>query len=191
MNKTYKIISILTICLLWIIHPQNAFSLEYFTNVKSTNSWIDFAGTITIDQKNTMPGDEIAAFVMNEPNEEILVGAAKIGTTSQKYFLIHIFEDDTLTQQKDGAIRNDILHFKYWQKKTNTVFPVLEEYMTHESINGLSSHTIPPIFKPGAMGVIYGQLNINLPAPDIKCDFNKDGKQNLSDVIQLFQYLVK
>ncbi|MBF0450712.1 MAG: hypothetical protein HQK75_08435 [Candidatus Magnetomorum sp.] len=190
LNKYIKLSKLIILLAfgLSLFQTSDAFSLEYFTNFVSTKSWIDYAGTITIDENNTKPGDEIAVFVSNGQNEEILVGAAKIGTTSQEYYIIHIFQDDTLTQQKDGAKRDDLLHFKYWQKITNTVCPILTTFMTHESKNGLSSHEIPPVFKPGPMGIIYGQLNINMPEfpPDYR-----NGKVNLINVIQLLQYLAK
>jgi len=160
-NKIDKYISIiLTVC---FFHINNAYSLEYFTNLEKTISWVDYAGTIKINNKNTAFGDEIAVFVFNQQNEEILVGASQIGTTSQDYYLIHVFEDDLLTVNKDGAYKNDLLMFKYWQKNTNSVFPVLINNMIHVPTNGISSHSIPPVFKSGSMGTIYGMLNINLP----------------------------
>ncbi|ETR66378.1 MAG: hypothetical protein OMM_12864 [Candidatus Magnetoglobus multicellularis str. Araruama] len=90
------------------------------------------------------------------------------------------------------ALKNgDELIFKFWHKKTDTVYSVLESHMRTETISGALTPTIPPVFKPGGKGTIYGHLNITIPEITNKHDLNHDGQVNLGDVIYIIKGLAE
>ena len=188
-SKNYLIVVLF--CILYSLVIPDANSFEHFTNVNPTNSWIDYAGKITVGGKLANSKDEIAIFIKDIHENEIIVGAASINPVNQEYYMVHVFENDSLESKKNGACNGDELIFKFWHKKTNTVYNVLQSDMTIEPINGAIIPSIPPVYKPGGMGTIYGQLNISIPYITYKCDLNKDGKVNSGDVIFLLKGLAE
>jgi len=177
-------------CLYFLIIPDSH-ALEHFTNLNPTGSWIDYGGKIRIGDRLADPGDEIAVYVLNNQGHEMIVGATDIKSKSQEYYMVHVFENDALETAQNGAKNGDELIFKFWHKKTDTVYPVSESYMRTDTISGAITPTIPPVFKREGMGTIYGHLNITIPEISNIYDLNHDGQVNLGDAIYIIKGLAK
>ena len=181
--------SIFVCCFIFFLTIPDTYALEHFIIENPPNSWIDYGGKIHIGNRLADPGDEVAVFIQDNEGNEMIVGAAEINPTFQEYYMVHVFENDSLENVKNGAKNGDELIFKFWHKKTNTVYPVLQSYMSIETISGALTPTIPPVFKPGGMGTIYSYLNITMPEITNKHDLNHDGQVNLGDVIYILKGL--
>jgi len=175
------------LCIIYFLVIPDSHALEHFTNLNPTNSWIDYGGKIKIGNRLADPGDEIAVFVLNSEGQEMIVGATDIKASTKEYYMVHVFENDALETAKNGAKNGDELIFKFWHKKTDTVYPILHSQMSIETISGTLTPAIPPVFKRGGMGTIYCYLNITIPEISNKYDLNHDGQVNIGDAI----YIIK
>jgi hypothetical protein len=191
-KKMFKVKQLIFIfCILSFLTVPDSYALEHFIIENTPNTWIDYGGKIKIGNRLADPGDEIAVYVQDNQGNEIIVGAAEIKPTFQEYYMVHVFENDSLENEKNGAINGDELIFKFWHKKTNKVYPVLQSYMSIENISGAITPSIPPVFKPGSKETIYGQLNITIPEIRNKNDLNYDGQVDLGDIIFILKGLTK
>ncbi|CAN2050451.1 hypothetical protein GMMP1_950001 [Candidatus Magnetomoraceae bacterium gMMP-1] len=80
------------------------------------------------DESNQLiaDGDEIAAFVDDGNGELLIVGYGIYGeNVSGDYGLIHIYEDDTTTPEKDGAIEDDTIILKTCNKSEGNEYTLI------------------------------------------------------------------
>ena len=170
---------------------STANALEFFIDFTPTNSWTDYVGKIHSFDTIPSPGDEIGVYILDTENKLLLVAGSVINASYPEHYILHIFEDDSLTPEKDGAKNGDILIFKYWQKSSGHVFNILESNMKYEPLTGFLSLTIPPVFKSSPMGTACGELVFFIPelSFNFRADFNSDYKLDLIDVLMLMKKL--
>ncbi|ETR66377.1 MAG: hypothetical protein OMM_05680 [Candidatus Magnetoglobus multicellularis str. Araruama] len=102
-KKNSKIKQSIFVFTFFFLFIPESYALEYFNNLNPTNSWIDYGGKIKIGSRLADPGDEVAVFVLNNEGQEVIVGATDIKSTYQEYYIIHVFENDSLEKVKNGA----------------------------------------------------------------------------------------
>jgi len=144
------------------ISPKAFAEISHFKEFTSTNTWVQYAGRLTIDNHDPENGlDEVGVFVNNGNGGEMLVGAAIVGTTMDNYYLVSVFGDDAQTVQKDGAVAGEELIFKVWNSQMNLEQTVGTDQMNIETASGLSLPDIPATFG-STHGEQYGYLNFQL-----------------------------
>ena len=132
---------------------------SHFPDINPTNSWVQFAGKLSINNHDPVNGtDEIAVFVDDGNGGELMVGKTIVGSTVNNYYVINIFENETQTSVKDGAILNDSLIFKVWSSQYNIEQSISENQFTIEAGAGLIQPNFPPVYQ--SKGLQYGYLNI-------------------------------
>ncbi len=155
----------------------------HYTGVKHTPVNCVYAGKAFIDGLDAVDGeDEIAVFVGDGAGGEIIVGNSVMGDTVPGHYFITIYGDDTTTTSiKDGALANDELIFKIWDKSSGSEYLVPSSSMIFEVYTGLKQPDIPPVWKNGES---FGLLNLSggISNP-VKGDVNSNGIVELSDAL--------
>ncbi|MBF0449505.1 MAG: hypothetical protein HQK75_02280 [Candidatus Magnetomorum sp.] len=132
----------------------------HFTGVVSTNSWVQFAGRLSINNLDPENGaDEVAVFVSDGNGGELMVGATTVGSTVNNYYLVSVYGDDTQTIQKDGALVGDDLIFKVWHSQSNTEQALAQDQINAEVASGLILPELPAVFT-SVHGEQYGYLHL-------------------------------
>jgi len=107
MNSNFYFHIILNISLFFLLNSNclNAEELFHFKNVKYTDKWCSYVGKVEIEGLIADKDDEIGVFVDNGNEDEILIGACKVGDFISKsgYYFINLYGDDSTTYEKDGA----------------------------------------------------------------------------------------
>jgi len=145
-----------------IFIPSGIFAeTTHFTGVSSTNNFIQFNGTLSINGQNPETGvDEVAVFVDDKNGGEIIVGAVTAGNTFDNYYLISVYADDEATPEKDGASVGDTLIFKVWDNQSNIELTLLENQISIVPTNSLETPVKPLVFQ-ASYGNQFGFLNLN------------------------------
>jgi len=132
----------------------------HFPDSTPTNNWIHFLGKLTMNNHDPVNGvDEVAVFVNDGNGGEILIGKAIVGSTTNNYYFVSVYGDDTQTQQKDGALPGDTLIFKVWSSQYNTEQTILENQLSIESAPGITLPELPPKYQSTHLAQ-YGYLNL-------------------------------
>jgi len=160
--KFFKIINnFFFIFLFTFLLNQSLFAQTiHFTNYLKNPTSCDIAGRVSIDDIQAVDNeDEIGVFVTNESGNEILIGAGIIGAEISGLYYVTAYGDDFTTIEKDGAIQDDILIFKIWDKSENIEYNVITNFMSYEAYNGVAQPEIP--FK-WTDGNTFALLNFNV-----------------------------
>jgi hypothetical protein len=91
---------------------------RHFPEVQSTDKYFDMLGTIYDCYSGTISdGDEVAAFVDDGNNGELIIGWSEYGSrVNGKYGFMQIYIDDVDTPEKDGAVSGDVISINVWDK---------------------------------------------------------------------------
>jgi len=155
------------VCFLYISLPVYAENM-YFTGFKTYMTFNQYIGTVTFENTSLENGhDELGVYVSDGNNGSILIGACVIGENHPGYYMVHIYADDSQTQAKDGAVLNDILTFKIWDKSENKLYVLSNtNSMSRENTPGLNYPEMPPIYPSGGMAQ-YGFLHLTARNVDL------------------------
>jgi len=135
------ILSVLFIFTISLVHA-------HFPDTSPTNTWVHFAGKLSINNHDPVNGtDEIAVFVDDGNGGELMVGKTTVGSTVDNYYLISIYGDDAQTPQKDGALLDDPFVFKVWSSQYNIEQTLLQNQFSIETAPGLILPNLPPSFQ--------------------------------------------
>jgi hypothetical protein len=142
------------------ILPLTDAAASHFSDITPTNSWIHFAGKLSINNNDPVNGsDEVAVFVNNDNDGELIVGKTTVGNTVDNFYLISIYGDDAQTPQKDGAKPGDELIFKIWSSQDKLERTISHNQMSIELANGLTQPNLPPAFQATHLEQ-YGYLHL-------------------------------
>ena len=137
-------LSVLTGCLL-IVSEIQASSPTHFTDVILTDNNCAYVGKVIINGVDAIDGnDELGVYVLNNFNENILIGSCVIGDQFPGFYFVNVYGDDSSTSEKDGAAANDELIFKIWDKSSNIEYIIESSNMEYQSEPTLSQADIPP-----------------------------------------------
>jgi len=154
---------------LTLFYMTRAFALEpqHFIGVKTTDSWCDFSGKVSLDNGPPENGaDEIGIFVLDNDNAEILAGACVIGEILNDFYFCHVQADDYLTTEKDGANQGETLIYKFWDSSIDLELFIQSNRMSYEPYALKTEPTIPPTWDDQAS---FGLLNLDVSsAPQIR-----------------------
>jgi len=82
---------------------------RHFTVARVTNESMVVYGLVSIDGVAAQPGDEVAAICPGN----VVCGQFTVETAGQ-YGFMHVYKDDPLTAEKDGAAPDDLVVFRVW-----------------------------------------------------------------------------
>jgi len=127
---------------------------------KTSDTVCNFWGTVQVllpDDTNQFvdaePGDCIGVFVDSVETNDGCIGVYEVGTVGE-YGLLAAYGDDTTTPEKDGAVADDTVSFKIWDKSEDEVFDAEVISGDNSWTSGVSKEVdiralppVPPVFK--------------------------------------------
>ena len=159
---------------------------NHYKNFNITEAGCVYTGRVTINEQSDVSSqDEIGVFVNNESDNEILVGACKIGTNISNHYYVNVYGDLLETQHKEGASNNDQLIFKFWSYKSDREITISQPEMEYSYYQGIVKSDIPPIWKNRTS---FGLLNFNIK-PSLKVNFS-NSKQWISEDSSIIEILI-
>jgi len=190
MNAFFKRAILLCLFSCSILYLNDLYAeTTHFKNVNQTPVSCTFIGNIQILGKPAQNNeDEIGVFVKNNDNSEILVGASVFGKDIENFYMVHVYQDDPLTTEKEGAGPNDALLFKIWVKDRNKEYSIDSDQMTYLPDNFLSPLAIPPVWS--ALDT-FGLLNftiVNTPPVSRDQQLTLDEDTTASLLLDIFDF---
>ena len=177
------------VCLIAInIHASE---ITHFSTPILQSSWCTYAGKVIIDDIQAVDHeDEVAVFVNDGDGGEICVGSCVIGEVLENYYYIKIYQDDTQTEIKDGALNDEQLIFKVWDKSTNKEY-VISDMLTQEfPYPNITLPSVPPIYEDNET---FAELNLSYTNEVITLEWyaNSQAVSESSNAISLTAVLTK
>jgi len=98
---------------------------RHFTVARVTNESMVVYGLVSIEGVAAQPGDEVAAICPGN----VVCGQFTLETAGQ-YGFMHIYKDDPLTAEKDGAAPGDLVTFRVWDASAGVELDTTAQVIT-------------------------------------------------------------